>query len=79
MLSDTLLSTERLKHDDALMLQITYDYMKLMGIENTQYIIARQSTVNIRIATSSLIGWTITTRRLVTRMTFAGMRKFAKC
>lgn len=33
--------SERLKHDDELMLQIAYDYMKLMGIENTQYIIAR--------------------------------------
>ena len=32
---------ERLKHDDELMLQIAHDYMKLMGIENTQYIIAR--------------------------------------
>ena len=33
--------SERLKHDDELMLQIAHDYMKLMGIENTQYIIAR--------------------------------------
>ena len=32
---------ECLKSDDALMLQIAHDYMKLMGIENTQYIIAR--------------------------------------
>ena len=32
---------ERLKHDDELMLQIAHDYMKLMGIENTQYVIAR--------------------------------------
>ncbi|WP_298062948.1 relaxase/mobilization nuclease domain-containing protein [uncultured Rikenella sp.] len=32
---------ERLKHDDALMLQIAHDYMKLMGIQNTQYIVAR--------------------------------------
>ncbi|BDW76396.1 relaxase/mobilization nuclease domain-containing protein [Bacteroides finegoldii] len=32
---------KRLKSDDALMLQIAHDYMKLMGIENTQYIIAR--------------------------------------
>ena len=32
---------ERLKSDDALMLQIAHDYMKLMGIENTQYIIAK--------------------------------------
>lgn len=31
----------RLKSDDALMLNIAHDYMKLMGIENTQYIIAR--------------------------------------
>ena len=31
----------RLKSDDALMLSIAHDYMKLMGIENTQYIIAR--------------------------------------
>lgn len=33
--------SERMKSDDALMLQIAHDYMKLMGIENTQYIIAR--------------------------------------
>ena len=33
--------SERLKSDDTLMLQIAHDYMKLMGIENTQYIIAR--------------------------------------
>ncbi len=33
--------SEHLKHDDALMLQIAHDYMRLMGIENTQYIIAR--------------------------------------
>ena len=33
--------SERLKHDDELMLQIVHDYMKQMGIENTQYIIAR--------------------------------------
>ena len=32
---------KRLNSDDALMLQIAHDYMKLMGIENTQYIIAR--------------------------------------
>ena len=30
-----------MKHYDDLMLQIAHDYMKLMGIENTQYIIAR--------------------------------------
>ena len=33
--------SECLKHTDELMLQIVHDYMKLMGIENTQYIIAR--------------------------------------
>ncbi|WP_196036723.1 relaxase/mobilization nuclease domain-containing protein [Bacteroides fragilis] len=32
---------KRLKSNDVLMLQIAHDYMKLMGIENTQYIIAR--------------------------------------
>ena len=31
----------RLKSDDALMLIIAHDYIKLIGIENTQYIIAR--------------------------------------
>ena len=31
----------RLKSNDTLMLSIAHDYMKLMGIENTQYIIAR--------------------------------------
>jgi Relaxase/Mobilisation nuclease domain. len=34
---------ERLKTDDALMLQIAHDYMKRMGIENTQYIVARHT------------------------------------
>ena len=33
--------SERLKSDDALMLRIVHDYMELMGIRNTQYIIAR--------------------------------------
>ena len=34
--------SDRLKHDDALMLlQIAHDYMKLMRIQNTQYIVAR--------------------------------------
>lgn len=32
---------DRVRDDDGLMLQIAHDYMKLMGIENTQYIIAR--------------------------------------
>ena len=31
----------RLATDDKLMLKIAHDYMKLMGIENTQFIIAR--------------------------------------
>lgn len=34
---------ERLKTDDALMLQIAHDYMAKMGIENTQYIVARHT------------------------------------
>lgn len=33
--------SERLESDDALMLRIVHDYMELMGIRNTQYIIAR--------------------------------------
>lgn len=33
--------SERLKSDDELMLRIAHDYMELMGIRNTQYIIAR--------------------------------------
>lgn len=70
---------ERLKHDDELMLQIAHDYMKLMGIETRSTSLPGTSTVNIRIATSSLIEWTMTAKRLATRMTFAGMRKFAKC
>ena len=32
---------DRIRDDDGLMLKIAHDYMKLMGIENTQYIIAR--------------------------------------
>lgn len=34
---------ERLKTDDKLMLQIAHDYMAKMGIENTQYIVARHT------------------------------------
>ena len=34
---------ERLKTDDALMLQIAHDYMAKMGIANTQYIVARHT------------------------------------
>lgn len=34
---------ERLKTDDKLMLQIAHDYMVKMGIENTQYIVARHT------------------------------------
>lgn len=40
-LNFSLEDSDRLKHDDALMLQIAHDYMKLMGIQNTQYIVAR--------------------------------------
>lgn len=32
---------DRIRDDDGLMLRIAHDYMKLMGIENTQFIIAR--------------------------------------
>ena len=32
---------DRIRDDDGLMLKIAHDYMKLMGIQNTQYIIAR--------------------------------------
>lgn len=32
---------DRIRDDDGLMLKIAHDYMKLMGIENTQFIIAR--------------------------------------
>lgn len=34
---------ERLRYDDALMLQISHDYMAKMGISNTQYIVARHT------------------------------------
>lgn len=34
---------ERLRYDDALMLQIARDYMAKMGIENTQYIVTRHT------------------------------------
>ena len=40
-LNFSLEDSERLKHDDELMLQIAHDYMMLMGIQHTQYIIAR--------------------------------------
>ena len=47
----------RLATDDKLMLKIAHDYMKLMGIENTQFIIADTSTATIRIATSYITEW----------------------
>ena len=34
---------DRVRDDDGLMLKIAHDYMKLMGIENTQFIIARHT------------------------------------
>ena len=34
---------DRIRDDDGLMLRIAHDYMKLMGIENTQFIIARHT------------------------------------
>lgn len=34
---------ERLRHDDALMLQIAHDYMEKMGIADTQYVVARHT------------------------------------
>lgn len=64
----------RLKSDDALMLNIAHDYMKLMGIENTQYIIARhidREHPHCHIVSTE---WTMTARRLATRMISAGMK-----
>ena len=37
---------DRIRDDDGLMLKIAHDYMKLMGIENTQFIIARHTDRN---------------------------------
>ena len=34
---------DRIRDDDGLMLKIAHDYMKLMGIENTQFIIVRHT------------------------------------
>ena len=34
---------DRIRDDDGLMLKLAHDYMKLMGIENTQFIIARHT------------------------------------
>ena len=34
---------DRIRDDDGLMLKIAHDYMKMMGIENTQFIIARHT------------------------------------
>ena len=69
----------RLKSDDVLMLIITHDYMKLIGIENTQYIIARHIDREHRIAISFSTEWTMTVKQLATRMTSVRMRKSAKC
>ena len=70
---------ERLKSDDALMLQIAHDYMKLMGIENTQYIIARHIDREHPHATSFSIVWTMTVRRLATRTTSTEMKRCVRC
>ena len=71
----------RLKSDDTLLLSIAHNYMQLMGIvlktRNTS--LPDISTVSIRIAISFSTEWTMTARRLATRMISAGMKKSAKC
>ena len=63
---------DRIRDDDGLMLKIAHDYMKLMGIENTQ-------TVTIRIVTSFTTGWIMTAAPSATRTTATEMKKFVRC
>ena len=69
---------DRIRDDDGLMLKIAHDYMKLMGIENTQFIIAIP-TVTIRIVTSFTTGWIMTATPSVTRTTATGTKRSARC
>ena len=43
---------DRIREDDGLMLKIAHDYMKLMGIENTQFIIAHAITEHLPLISS---------------------------
>ena len=81
---------DRIRDDDGLMLKIAHDYMKLMGIENTQFIIARHTdrdhphcpgipTVTIRIVTSFTTGWIMTAAPSATRTTVIEMKRSARC
>lgn len=70
---------ERLHHDDALMLQIAHDYMKRMGIENTQYIVTRHTDREHPHCHIVSTVWTMTARPSATGTTFSGMRKYARC
>jgi hypothetical protein len=70
---------DRIRDDDGLMLRIAHDYMKLMGIENTQFIIARIPTVIIHIVISFTTGWIMTAAPLATRTTVTGMKRSARC
>ena len=70
---------DRIRDDDGLMLRIAHDYMKLMGIANTQFIIARHIDRDIRIVTSFTTGWIMTAAPSATRTTATEMKKFARC
>lgn len=48
------------KLTDALMVEIAREYMRRMGITNTQYIVCRHTTGNTSICTSWPTGWTMT-------------------
>ena len=59
----------RIRDDDGLMLKIAHDYMKLMGIENTQF----------RIVISFTTVWIMTDAPSATRTTATGMKRSARC
>lgn len=70
---------DRIRDDDGLMLKIAHDYMKLMGIVSTQFIIARIPTVIIRIVISFTTVWIMTDAPSATRTTATGMKRSARC
>lgn len=70
---------DRIRDDNGLMLKIAHDYMKLMGIENTQSLSPGIQTVTIRIVTSFTTGWIMMAAPLATRTTVTGTKRFAKC
>lgn len=70
---------DRIRNDDGLMLKIAHDYMKLMGIENTQFIIARHTDRDHPHVILFTTGWIMMAAPSATRTTATEMKKFARC